>query len=40
MERIRPPAIPGVIWWRGTDHVTTHPVINELGIFGTFVRYE
>ena len=39
MERIQPPSIPGVIWWRGKDHATVQPVVNELGIFGVYVRY-
>ncbi len=38
MERIRPPSVPGVIWWRGRDHATAQPVVNELGIFGAYVR--
>ena len=39
MERIQPPAIPGVIWWRGKDNqIANHPVVNELGIYGAYVR--
>ena len=39
MERIQHPSLPGVIWWKGRDHATAQPVVNELGIFGAYVRY-
>ena len=39
MERIQHPSVPGVIWWRGKDHATAQPVVNELGIYGAYVRY-
>ncbi len=39
MERIQPPAIPGVIWWRGKDNqIDDQLVLNELGIYGAYVR--